>query len=242
MRYDSAEVERYARGDGMPNARRFRTESVRCKAMGLLALFALPGCFTYSSYQSARIVERGDQQGTIAISRSGMFGEDAGDVSWLAIEGGGRFGIAERIDGALLLSLFQGVPDDWGASVVTADVRVGIIKDRLACTLPVCITVGDFYLASLRVQPGLVATLPLGARAEITGSARAHVFVRIPEVFAMGYTIGLGVTDAAGTWTLRPEVGWMQFTGENSGVTYMQYGLGLEGNFRKVKATKERGS
>ncbi|HEY5132989.1 MAG TPA: hypothetical protein VII85_04825 [Candidatus Krumholzibacteriaceae bacterium] len=140
-----------------------------------------------------------------------------------------------------MLSVFRGVPENWGAGGLTLDVRAGIIKDHLACTLPMSVTLGDFYLASFRVQPGLIATIPLGERIEITGAVRAHVFVRDPEFYAWGYNVGLGIRVTSGGLTLRPEVGWLQFTGDLSGSNYMQYGMGLELNHRKPKATKERG-
>jgi len=216
-------------------------KTAACAAAATLAALAGSGCFTYSSYQSARIVERGERQATLAVSRSSVAGREDAGASWVAIEGGGRFGIVKRVDGAFMLSVFRGVPKNWGAGVLTLDVRGGIIKDHLACALPVSVTLGDFYLASLRMQPGLIATIPLGTRLEITGAVRAHVFVRFPELFAWGYNLGLGIRCTSGGWMLRPELGWMQFTGKTSGPGYMQYGVGLELNHRKPEATKERG-
>lgn len=224
-----------------------RTRSLRFSALraaaASIAVAASSGCFTYSSYQSARIVERGDHEGTVSLSRSSVVSENTGRSSWLAVEGLARFGIAERFDGSLMVSVFRGVPESWGAGVVTADVRAGIIKDRLACSLPVSITVGDLYLASFRVQPGLIGTIPLGPRLEITGAIRAHVFVRVPDLFAVGYNAGLGITSASGTWTLRPEVGWMQFVeteAQERGVTYAQFGIGLERHSGNPPTTKEQ--
>ena len=223
----------------MTRGHSLRALAVRAGA-ALLAPLAAPGCFTYSSYQSARIVERGDEQATIAFSRSGVAG--ASDASWYAVEGGGRFGLANRVDGAIMLSVLQNVPEDWGVAVVTVDVRGGIIEDRLACALPVSMTMGDLYLASLRAQPGLIATIPLGERIEIDGGVRAHISLQAMDFFAVGYNVGLGLTGESRRWTLRPEVGWMQFTGEMSGLTYVQYGLGIELNNRKSDAPKEHGS
>ena len=213
----------------------------RAAATALIALLAAPGCFTYSSYQSARIVERGDHQATLSVSRSSIVSEETDDSSWLAFEGLARFGIAKRLDGSIMISVFRGVPEDWGAGVVTADVRAGIIEDYLACSLPVSFTVGDLYLASLRVQPGIIGTIPLGTRLEITGAIRAHMFVRAPDLFAVGYNVGLGMTSVSGRWTIRPEAGWMQFLDEESDVTYAQFGIGLETNHRKPRVTKEQG-
>jgi hypothetical protein len=220
-----------------------RARFPRTAGILFLALLAAPGCFTYSSYQSARIVERGEPQVTFAVSSSGILDvpEDE-DARWYAFETCLRGGLADRVDGALTLSIFSNTPEEWGAAVVTADMRVGIIRDYLAFTLPVSVTAGDFYLASLRMQPGLVGSVPIGARLEITGAARAHVFVRYTDLFAMGYNIGLGIRDGSGKWTLRPEVGWMVFRDEADydQPTYFQYGIGLEFGSPKPKTGQKR--
>lgn len=215
---------------------------IRRAALLLLALPAVPGCFTYSSYQSARIVERGQPQVTFAISNSNIEGGGAEAGGWLAFETCLRSGVAKRLDASAMLSIFQSVPENFGAAVVTVDVRAGIIENYIAFAFPVVVTMGDFYLASLRIQPGFVATVPLGTRLEITGAARAHTFVRVPELFAMGYNIGLGIKTESGRLTVRPELGWMKFRGEENNQTYFQYGLGLEFGSPKPKVEKERGS
>lgn len=211
--------------------------------ISLFAILAVPGCFTYSSYQSARIVERGEPQVTFAVSSSGFLeGEENEDATWYAFETCLRGGLAQRVDGAVTLSIFSNVPELWGAAVVTVDLRAGIAKDYLAAVLPVSVTVGDSYLASLRMQPGLVGTLPIGSRLEITGAARAHVFVRATDLFALGYNVGLGIRDDSGKWVLRPEVGWMVFRDEVDfdRPTYFQYGIGLEFGSPKPKTGQKR--
>ncbi len=225
----------------MRRAKRKGAEAGRVRAAAScgLALLALPGCFTYSSYQSARIVEKGGAQGALAVSRSRIVREGPDEDTWWAIEGGARFGLAKRVDGSFLLSLFPDVQEGWGAAVLTIDVRGGIVENYIAAVMPVSATLGDSYLASLRVQPGLVATLPLGDRAEINGSARAHIFVRATDLFAMGYNVGLGLKSESGAWTIRPELGWMRFAGEHEGLTYAQYGIGMEFRAPRKSAGKE---
>ena len=219
----------------------FRIPMWRAALLSLVFL-AAPGCFTYSSYQSARIVERGEPQVTFALSNSNIEGENAEAGGWLAFETCLRSGIAKRFDASAMLSIFQSVPENFGAAVVTVDVRGGIIENYLAFTFPVAITMGDLYLASLRVQPGFVATVPLGTRFEITGAARAHTFVRVPELFAMGYNVGLGIRTESGRLMVRPEVGWMKFREAENGQGYFQYGLGLEFGSPRPRTDKERGS
>jgi hypothetical protein len=225
--------------------RRFR-ELIRWAVLLALALLAAPGCFTYSSYQSARIVERGEPAVTFALSQSRIADVAADDATWYAFETCLRSGVARRVDASFMLSIFHGVQEGWGAGVVTLDVRAGIIEDYLAFALPTALTIGDSYLASLRMQPGFIGTVPLGSRLEITGAARAHIFVRATDLFAMGYNVGLGIKSASGNFVVRPEVGWMVFEeNEEAGVRgalYAQYGIGIE--FRsspKPKIDKTQG-
>jgi hypothetical protein len=210
-----------------------------CTVSFIFALFTSQGCLTYSSYQSARIVERGHPHATIGISRSVSLDEDDNEVNWWTVDGDMRFGIARRIDGSIRLSVFHNVPEEWGGGQVTVDIRGSMIEDHLAIVLPVTVTLGDFYLYTLRIQPGFVGTIPLGDRFEITGAVRAHVYVRVMELFAMGYNLGLGLTTPSGEWTIRPEVGWLRMTGTGSDLTYFQYGVGIEHNF--VLPEKEEG-
>ncbi len=197
----------------------------------LFALLTLQGCLTYSSYQSARIVERGHPHATLGISRSVILEEDASDVNWWTFDGDMRFGIVKRVDGSVRISVFHNVPEGWGGGQVSVDIRGGIVEDHLAVALPVSITIGDFHFASLRIQPGFIGTIPLGERFEINGAIRAHVYVRVPELLAIGYNLGLGMTTPSGAWTIRPEVGRLQFVGTSSDVAYFQYGVAIEHNF-----------
>lgn len=219
-----------------------RSRTFRTGIIGstLFALLTLQGCLTYSSRQSARIVERGHPHATLGISRSVILEEDASEVNWWTIDGDMRFGIAKRIDGSVRLSVFHNVPEGWGGGQVSMDIRGGIVEDHLVFALPVSVTLGDFHFFSLRVQPGFIGTIPLGERFEITGAVRAHVYVRAQELLGIGYNLGLGMTTPSGEWTIRPEVGWLQFAGVSSDVIYFQYGVGIEHNFVVENVDEEK--
>ena len=197
----------------------------------LFTFLTLQGCLTYSSYQSARIVERGHPHATLGISRSIILEEEDSEVNWWTIDGDMRFGFAKRVDGSVRVSVFHNVPEGWGGGQVSCDIRGGIIEDYLTIAFPFSVNMGDFHFYTLRFQPGFVGTIPLNERFEITGAARAHIYLRIMEQTAVAYNVGLGITSQSGEWTIRPEVGWLQFTDTSSDVTYFQYGVGIEHNF-----------
>ena len=193
----------------------------------LLALLLTQGCLTYSSYQSARIVERGKPHATVGITRTLFPGDE---INCWTIDGDMRFGVARRVDALVRVSVYEFLPEGVGGGQVTLGLRCGIIKDRFALTLPATVYIGDFYFYSLRMQPGFISTIPLSKHLEVNGSARGHVYVRVMELFGIGYSVGLGITSPSGEWTIRPEVGWLQLTGTSS-ATYFQYGVGFEHNF-----------
>ena len=193
----------------------------------LTALFS-QGCLTYSSYQSARIVERGSPSATLGITQSQLLGEDSGGISWWTFDGDMRFGMARRMDGSVRLSVFHSVAEGFGGGQISVDARYGIISDHLAVALPLTATLGDFHFYSLRLQPGLVGTIPLAERLEVNGSVRGHIYVRAPELSAISYSIGLGMTSPSGEWTIRPEVGWLRFTDPGSDIAYFHCGFGIE--------------
>lgn len=197
----------------------------------LFTLLTMQGCLTYSSFQSARIVERGYPHATLGISRSVILEEDDSEASYWTFDGDMRFGIAKRVDGSIRLSIFHNVPEGWGGGQVSADIRGGIIKNHLAIVLPFSVNMGDFHFYTLRFLPGFIGTIPLHERIEINGAVRAHVYIRFMELTAINYNIGLGLTTQSGEWTIRPEVGWLRFSGTSSDVTYFQYGAGIEHNF-----------
>ncbi len=199
----------------------------------LFTVFSSQGCLTYSSYQSARIVERGYPHAVVGITRSVSPGTEKSDreVSWWTIDGDMRFGIARRIDGAVRVSVFQNFVEGLGGGQISVDLRGGIIEDHIVIVMPATVTLGDFYFYTLRIQPGFVGTIPLGKQLELNGSVRAHVYLRVMELYGIDYTLGLGITTRSGEWTIRPEVGWLQLAGLNSDSACLQYGVGIEHNF-----------
>ena len=54
---------------------------------------------------------------------------------------------------------------------------------------------------------------------------------RVMEFAGTQYNLGLGFTSPTGEWTVRPEVGWLVFSGASSDLAYFQYGIGIEHNF-----------
>jgi len=72
----------------------------------LLMLLAMQGCLTYSSYQSASIVERGEMHATLGVSRSSFLEEESDRIAWWNVDG--EFRTIEPACVLFLQCLFNG--------------------------------------------------------------------------------------------------------------------------------------
>ena len=215
----------YSRGSSCAST----SMSRRTVSLAVLALSISIGCINYSSYQDARIVEKGHSSGTIAVSASQYdsdFNDD--DSHWFVAEGNPRWGLGARLDAGFKMSVLL-TEESLGWVTIGADLRFGIIRNYLAATVPVSFAVGSYIFSSTNLQPGVILTLPVGDDVDINGSVRRSFYLD-QDLQPYGwwlYNAGLGIVVAPG-WRLRPEVGWMvSDSPQEDEPTYMQFGLGI---------------
>lgn len=192
------------------------------------------GCLSYSSYQDARIVEKGSSQATMAVSVS-SYGYDTFEGPareyWFPVELGFRAPVASRVDGGFKLAylMFNGGDSIDALVEVEGDLRVGVLRDRLALALPVSAVLGSF--SSFQFKPGVVVTVPLLDDLDLNSAAAVHLFTSedpFSDVYrSWQFNVGLGWR-VSPRWTLRPEVGWLVYS--NNGPVYNEFGLGLTVN------------
>ncbi len=202
-----------------------------------LVLSVSAGCFTFSSYQSARIVDRGKPRVTYSISRNNFIERDQIDAGWTTLEALGRYPVKARlVDAGARISILRS--DEGGiGSVVGGDLKAGVIRDHLAVALPASVLLGDFSFTTFQLQPGLIASVPIGDRIEGNAAARTYIFMAETEdgpVYA--YNLGLALHPRGSRWAIRPEVGWLTLRG--SGDRFVQFGIGVEGPARPHRPEK----
>ncbi len=202
-----------------------------------LLLSGAMACFSYSSYQDARIVPQGEAQTTLSVSASSYADRfSSQNTYWYPIELAPRLHLAQRFDAGLRFSFLaypksnNGSGEIDGIMVVGGDVRGAIIPNYLALSLPVAFALGANSFSALQLQPGAIATIPVLDGLDVNGSAHWYVYTGdlwdsgLDDNDAWGYTAGLGWR-VSNTVTLRPEVGWLVFP--DTDLMYTQYGLGL---------------
>ena len=192
----------------------------------LLVLFLMQGCLAYSSFQSARIIEKGRPHSMVGASRT--LGTEMDDAIW-TLNGDMRFGLNPQLDWSFRMSVFTSNALEGGGALIGGDIRAGVIPDHLTFALPVSIILGDFMFYSTRVQPGFIGTQPLAKNLDLNAAARASFFLIAPGSFDMTYNAGLGITTPSGRWTIHPEIAVFHNVGQNEMLA--QFGIGVERNF-----------
>ena len=217
-----------ASGSMSPAGGRARIAGVLAAAMMVPAI----GCFSYSSYQDARIVPKGESHATLSISASSYKSDYMDERQyWYPVEVAPRFHVAERFDAGIRMSLLlvRGEEEATGIFVVGGDIRGAVIPNRLVLSLPVAFAVGDNPFSTFQVQPGAIVTIPLLDQLDLNGSVHWYVYTGDlwedeEDLNSWGYTAGLGVHISSRA-ILRPEVAWLVFSDQD--LVYTQYGIGL---------------
>jgi hypothetical protein len=194
----------------------------------LLLLVALqhPGCLTFSSLQSARIVEPGPPTATFGLGRNNFLENGHEDPGWTVLDLRTRYALSDKSDAAFKLAVAKRDEDGWVGFVLGGDIRASLWKDHLVLTVPAQILAGDFEFSTFQILPGMIGTVPIGRRVEFNSSFNFYVFAHGPDVPMYSFSAGLGVWPTSGPWLLRPEVAWLHVG--DSERFYRQLGLALE--------------
>jgi hypothetical protein len=195
-------------------------------AFSILAL-SLSGCIPFTSFQSARIVPRHETQATFSAAWTNYRTDQDMPAGWTYLDARLRSGITSRIDGALGATVMVQSGTGGLGGILGADIRGAVWKGHLAVVMPLSVILGDTQFVSLMVQPGVIMTVPISDRWDISAAARRHLYVTSLDSKPMwSCDLGVGVPLPREGWTLRPEVGLLfERWSEN---TYINAGVGLE--------------
>ncbi len=191
----------------------------------LFLLNSLSGCLTSTPFQSARVVEPGQQSGSISLQKSIDADEDK-DYSWYMMEFSGRFPVYKgRVD-FMLGGAIMAQQDDEGLGGLGGMFGLGpkfeIFQDILAIEVPARVMfAGEATLQSTHFYPRAILSLPVAELLEINLSHTRYYFLNEttshPYAFAAGLAIG-----RRGGHIVRPEVGILIFPEGND---VLQFGI-----------------
>jgi len=190
-----------------------------------LILF-LSGCLSSTPFQSARVVEPGQQSASVSLQKSVDATEEK-DYAWYMMEFAGRFPVAKGRMDFSLGGAIMAFEDDNGLGGVGAMLGLGtkveILQDILSVELPARVMfVGESTLHTTHFYPRAILSLPVVELLEINLSHTRYLFMDnegdVPYAFSLGLAIG-----RKGGNIFRPEIGILVFPEGND---ILQFGIG----------------
>jgi hypothetical protein len=187
-----------------------------------MVALVLPGCIPYSSFQSARIVPEHKTQAVASVSQFDYGTHEGKRDAWTCLDARGRIGLGARFDASFAITTALQSGNSNAGAIFGGDLRYGLWPNHLALVLPVSIIV-----AAVEIAPGVVATVPIHDRWDISLAARRHVFVEPWDGEAIwSCNLGVGIPIPRSRWTIRPEVGWLVSSSDHDPHPFG--GIGLE--------------
>jgi len=191
-----------------------------------LSLF-LAGCLTSTPFQSARVVEPGQQAGSISVQKS-IDADQDNEYGWYMMEFGGRFPVFKgRVDFALNGAIMA-LEDEDGLGGVGAMLGLGpkveIFQDILAVEVPARLMfAGEATLETTHFYPRAILSLPISEMVEINLSHTRFYYLEEVDVSPYAFSAGLAIGRKGGN-IFRPEIGVVVFP---EGHDVIQIGIGF---------------
>jgi hypothetical protein len=205
-----------------------------------LLLFFVSGCLSSTPFQSARVVESGEQSASVSLQKS-VDANESQDYSWYMMEFATRLPMgSDRVDLALNGAIMA-FNDDDGISGVGAMFGLGpkfeIFQDILAIDMPVRVMfAGEGSFESTHFYPRAIFSLPLSELVEINLSHTRFFYLNSVEFQPYGFSAGLALGRRGGI-IFRPEIGIVVYP---DGHDLLQFGIGFtpEGKTMEVERSQ----
>jgi hypothetical protein len=202
----------------------------------LLTLLCVPwlsGCYVYSAFQGARVV----QPGRIAVTPSLSllsFGEDGESTAASTNYGAhAAIGLTDRLN---LTGRYERV--EWANSAGSSDshnyldlgFKYAVVPDVLAFAMPIGFFYGEGVEEdeSLQIHPALHLTVPVMQQLDLNATAKYLHFFDDPSENLTAVMFGLGVRVIPERLTVFPELGYLFNLGEDGHYFHWGVGLGVE--------------
>jgi hypothetical protein len=219
--------------------------SVRAVLVSSLLPLVLSGCYTYSAFQSARVLEPGEYSITPSTSfhtyKSGSYSHwltsQYGAEVALGVGGTERLNVTaryERLDGReykVGADSLNGPTIDMNINYAALGIKIGLIPNHLAFVMPVGLYYGEDVSKpsdTWGAEPGLILTVPAGPFVDLNAGARLLYFFKSDVDNLVSYHLGAGLHAANRLITLFPEAGLLHQPGEDGYFTYLGIGVAFK--------------
>ncbi len=143
------------------------------------------------------------------------------------------YGLAKNVELRVRYGYLDPGHGGSGASAFSFGPKIGLWKNKLSIIVPVEFLTGQYTSTSQtwNIQPGLIASIPLGKKFEVTPSVKALIPLGNEDednTTLMAVNLGLGFFATADrSLVIRPEIGFLFKPGAEVPGNFMQLGIGV---------------
>jgi hypothetical protein len=204
----------------------------------LFAQLSCSGCFSATPFQSARVAEPGENNGSLSLQRTKPR-DGSRNGGWTAAEFGTRVPLGGRADLGLNGTILSFDPARGsgghriGGFLFGAGFKGELIEDVLSLELPMKWTfAGQATLHTTQFYPRAIVSLPVNDFLEVNLSATKFFFPAGTGETPWGYSVGLAIGKRGGA-IFRPEIGVLDYPYGND---MIQFGIAYTPEFRTPRS------
>ena len=180
------------------------------------------------AFNDARLIPPGQVEITPSVSGAGATADGRSEYLLNTFGVQGQVGVHERVNFGMAYARFQPREGNDGINTIAFGARIGLVKDRVAVSLPVGFAVREDVAVSdtLSMYPAVLFTAPVSRHIDLNPSVRFLIPLCRDcgiEDTLVGFNMGVGLR-ASPRLIIRPEVGFVVNPGE-SGVVWT-FGVG----------------
>jgi hypothetical protein len=181
---------------------------------------SISGCAP--AFNDARLVPPGQVEITPSVSGAGATADGRSEYLVNTFSVQGQVGVHERVNLGGAYARFQPREGVGGINTIAIGARIGLVKDRVAVSLPVGFAVRDDIAVSdtLSMYPAVLFTAPVSRHIDLNPSVRFFIPLCREcdmEDTLVGFNMGVGL-HAAPRLIIRPEVGFLFHPGDSGAV------------------------
>lgn len=183
------------------------------------------GCYSYSNFQSAKLL----QPGKVAITPSASYNtfHDEGyngEIDDWVFDLQLRSGITPRFELGAKFSRIRS--DEEGYQFIAIDPKIGLSPGLVAFSCPFGTFFGNGISSDLQVHPTLLTTFPIDpGRAEMDAAFKLMLFFADENEELLAFNVGPRLSSDLDRWAIQPELGFL--FNPDAGGYFFQFGIGF---------------